>query len=137
MFGKYFFCACLAVVVLVFSGCGASSSVNGGFDPAQTLDLDGGYEFTVSIEKGEVLALDMPVPSKGKYIIVGASFDPAILRLERYLEYGAAQRRARYLFTAQENGSTDVLVKMQPKGGGNVDVYKRVTVGVGSSSTLF
>ncbi len=36
----------------------------------------------------------------------------------------------KYIFTAIAAGASDVLVKMQPVGGGDVEIYKRVTISV-------
>ncbi|MFH1912679.1 MAG: hypothetical protein ABIK45_00175 [Pseudomonadota bacterium] len=89
----------------------------------------------MTVEKSEVLALDLRMPTRSGYSLVGASFDPAVLRLDRYLEHDGGN--ARYLFTAMENGLTDVLIKMEPGGGGDTEVFKRVSVTVGKRSTLF
>ncbi|WP_155932586.1 hypothetical protein [Pseudodesulfovibrio alkaliphilus] len=82
-----------------------------------------------------MLALDLPKPLRSGHTLVGASFDPTVLRLERYLERDGGS--ARYLFTGMENGMTDVLIKMQPREGGDVVVYKRVSITVGGRSGLF
>jgi hypothetical protein len=78
----------------------------------------------------------MPQPRNG-HTLTGAAFDPGVLRLDHYLEYDEGGRRARYMFTTLENGLTDVLIKMEPAGGGDAQVYKRVSVNVGSGTSLF
>ena len=123
--------------ILFMWGCGASFDADGGVEPTETLVVDGGFEFAETIEKGEILALDMRVPVKSGYVVVGASFDPEVLRLEHFLTYDDGEPRARYLFMALANGTSDILVKMQPVGGGQVELYKRVTVNVGDNDTLF
>jgi len=126
------------MIVLFVVGCGASSNVDGGFEPAETLVLDGVYESRVSVEKGEMIALDILVPFKKGYRIVGVSFDPDMLRLEHYLEYeGDGMTRARYVYAVLMDGTSDLLVKMEPLAGGNVEIYKQVTVKVGGETGLF
>ncbi|WP_285905411.1 hypothetical protein [Pseudodesulfovibrio pelocollis] len=121
--------------ILLAAGCGASYDPATGLAPTRILDLRDGFDFSVTVEKNEVLALDLRMPARSGHSLVGASFDPAVLRLDRYLERDGGN--ARYLFTAMENGLTDVLIKMEPEGGGDAEVYKRVSVTVGKRSTLF
>lgn len=138
MFGIFRKFILSAMVILFVAGCGASSALDGGFDPTDTLMLDGDYESNISIEKGDTLALDVLIPLAKGYKIVGASFDPSMLRLEHYLEYdddGAT--RARYMFTALMDGASDILIKMEPLSGGDVDIYKQISVKIGGDSGLF
>jgi len=123
------------MIVLLIAGCGASYDASTGLSPVRILDLSDGFDFAATIERGEVLALDLNQPVRSGHTLVGASFDPAVLRLERYLERDGAS--ARYLFTGMENGLTDVLIKMEPREGGEAVVYKRISVTVGGRSTLF
>jgi hypothetical protein len=132
MFGKCLLNACFTALVLLMVGCGVFSGDKDGLAPTEILVLDSDFELSATIVKGDVLALDMPIPVKSGHEIVGASFDPAVLRLEQYLEYADDGRRARYLFTAIESGTVDILIKMEPAGGGAVEIYKRVTVNVSS-----
>ena len=135
MFGRYAF---VTIVVLFLCGCGASSALDGGFDPAEILMLDNDYESSISINKGEMFALDMLIPFAKGYRIIGASFDPIMFRLEHYLEYeddGAT--RARYMFLALEDGASDVLIKMQPLSGGDVNIYKQVSIKIGRNNSFF
>ena len=138
MFCRIWFAASVLIIVLLFAGCGASVGVDSGVEPTETLDLDGEFEFSVSLEKGDVLGLDMRLPVKSGYKVVGASFDPSMFRLEHYLEYGDdGEPRAEYLFTMLADGASDILVKMQPVTGGDVEIYKRVGVIVGEDDGLF
>lgn len=124
--------------ILVLAACSASSSVDGGFEPAETVFLDGEYEYTTSVEQGEVVALDVLIPSQKGYKVVGASFDPDMLRLDHYLEYDDdGTRRARYIFTPIAEGTNDVLVKMTPLSGGDIEIYKQVTIHVVKDEGLF
>ena len=138
MFGIFRKFTLSVMIVLFVAGCGASSSVNGSFDPTDTMVLDDAYESNVSVEKGDIIALDVLIPLAKGYRIVGASFDPSVFRLEHYLEYdddGAT--RARYMFTALMDGTSDILIKMEPLSGGNVDIYKQVSVKIGGDNGLF
>ncbi|WP_319467462.1 hypothetical protein [uncultured Pseudodesulfovibrio sp.] len=131
MFGKAVLNICFATVVLLMAGCGVFSSVSGELEPSETLNLDEQFEFSEVLENRENIALDMRVPIKSGYEIVGASFDPDMLRLDNFFEYDDdGQRRVKYIYTAIAIGSSDVLVKMQPVGGGNIEIYKRVTISV-------
>ncbi|MGE4421153.1 MAG: hypothetical protein AB7D39_02545 [Pseudodesulfovibrio sp.] len=90
------------------------------------------------MEKNQVFAMDVLRPTAKGYYITGAAFDPEMLRMERYLEYDDdGEPRARYLFTALQEGSTDVLVRMTPVAGGDVVTYRQVTVTIGSGGGLF
>jgi len=94
--------------------------------------LDGEFEYVEKIEKGKVIAFDMNTPAASGFQVIGASFDPDILKLEGFLEYERdGKERVQYDFRARENGSTDVLIKMKPRVGGGAEVYKRITVFVG------
>ncbi|WP_243546712.1 hypothetical protein [Pseudodesulfovibrio tunisiensis] len=81
---------------------------------------------------GARIVLDCPVPLEKGYRIVGAAFDPIILRLDGHIRESGEEEhpRVRYSFTALEAGRTDVLVKMEPLSGGNPEVYRRVGVTV-------
>lgn len=123
------------MVVLLLAGCGVFYGEGGGVDgtvePDEVIFLDDDFELTESVSKGDTLGIDMPVPVKNGKIIVGASFDPALLRLDHFLEYAEdGQPRVQYLFLTMEVGATDVLVKMQPGAGGDTEIYKRITVSI-------
>lgn len=138
MFGKFLANTCLMMFVLLAVGCGASLNGEGGVEPTDTLFLDDDFEFSATIEKGEVLAIDMREPIQSGFTIIGASFDPEVLSLVNYLKYkDDGKLRAQYMFQALVDGTTDVLVKMEPVGGGDVNMYKRVTINVGESDSLF
>ena len=124
--------------ILFLSGCSALSSGNAVTEASQFLRLDGDFEAEASIEKGETVALDMRKPEKSGYAVVGASFDPKMLALVNYLVYDdEGQGRVQYMFQALVNGTSDVLVKMEPKVGGETEVFKRVTVHVGEDDSFF
>ena len=138
MFNKIRFFLLFLLFVLLLSGCGATLSGDSGIEPTEILDLDDEAEAKITIDKTEVVALDMRVPKKSGYKLVGASFDPEILQMVHYLEYDDdGQPRTQYMFQAVAKGSTTVLVKMQPEGGGDVEVYKQITVNVGQNNGLF
>lgn len=138
MINKIKILAIMLFFILSLAGCGASLSGDGGVEPTEVLDLDGQYESKVSIEKEEIVALDVRIPKKSGYDLVGASFDPEVLQLVHYLTYeDDGQPRAQYMFQAMEDGGTTVLIKMQPLGGGNVEVYKQVVVTIGTDRGLF
>ena len=130
LFKKSLFIGFLSVFVLLLGACSGGSSVNGGLSPAETIVLDDDYGNALKVEKNDVFALDLLRPTAKGYRITGAAFDPEMLRMERYLEYDDGEPRARYLFTALEEGATDVLVRMTPEGGGDAVVYRQVTVTV-------
>lgn len=138
MFKKIGFLALCPFFVLVLCSCSGSSSVNGGLSPVETIVLDDEYSAVLQVEKNQVFAMDVLRPTAKGYYITGAAFDPEMLRMERYLEYAeGGEPRARYLFTALQEGATDVLVRMAPVAGGDVITYRQVTVTVGSGSGWF
>ena len=135
MFCRISFAASVLIIILFFAGCGASVGVDSGIEPTETLDLDGEFESSMSLEKGDVIGLDMRLPVKSGYRIVGAAFDPSLLRLEHYLEYDDdGEARAEYLFSLLADGASDILIKMQPMAGGDVEIYKRVSVIIGRTT---
>jgi hypothetical protein len=108
MFGIFRNFVLATMVILVFVGCGVSSSVNGGFEPVEILVLDDDYESTISLNKGEIFALDILIPFAKGYRVIGASFDPSMLRLEHYLEYDDdGSIRTRYMFLTLAEGVSD------------------------------
>jgi hypothetical protein len=138
LFKKIGFFALCPFFVLVLSACSGSSSVNGGLSPVETIVLDDQYSAALTVEKNEVFALDVLRPEAKGYRITGAAFDPEMLRMERYLEYDDdGEPRARYLFTALQEGATDVLIRMAPAGGGDVTTYRQVGVTIGSGGGWF
>ena len=138
MFKKICFIALCPLFILVLSACSGSSSVNGGLSPVETIVLDEEYNATLEVDVDEAFALDLLRPTAKGYRITGAAFDPAMLRMERYLEYDDdGEPRARYLFTALQAGVTDVLVRMVPEAGGDVTTYRQVTVTIGSGGGWF
>lgn len=138
MFGLFGRSASVLFFILYLSGCSAFSSFDGGFDPSETLFFDDEYELSTSLGRGEVLALDVLIPSRKGYKVVGASFDPDMLRLEHYIEYeDGGALRARYFFTTLLTGVTSVLIKMQPLSGGDIEIYKQVIVNIVEDGGLF
>jgi len=138
MFGKFGLNMCLAIIVLFALGCGASFSNEGGIEPTETLDLDNEFEVSVKIEKEDVLGVDLREPFKSGYKLIGASFDPEILSMVHFLQYvDDGEQRVQYMFQPHADGTTDILFKMEPISGGDVEVYKRVTVNVGNKGSLF
>ncbi|XXJ20143.1 hypothetical protein ACR42D_11485 [Desulfovibrio caledoniensis] len=138
MFNKIYFFALFPFFILALSGCSGASSVDGGLSPVETIVLDTEYSAALNVDKNEVFALDLLRPSAKGYRITGAAFDPVMVRMERYLEYDDdGEPRARYLFTALQEGVTDVLVRMVPVAGGDVTTYRQVTVTIGSGGGWF
>jgi hypothetical protein len=138
LFKKIAIFAVCPLFILLFSGCSGTSSVNGGLSPVETIVLDEDYSAALRVEKNAVFALDVLRPAAKGYHITGAAFDPVMLRMERYLEYDDdGELRARYLFTALQEGVTDVLVRMAPEGGGDTTTYRQVTVTIASGGGWF
>ncbi|WP_319543632.1 hypothetical protein [uncultured Pseudodesulfovibrio sp.] len=126
------------VFFFMLAGCFGSSSLETGLSPAEHIEIDDDYSTEVTLERGDVLAVDMLNPLGKGYRISGASFDPSMLRMERFFEYTEdGESRARYLFTALMDGSSDILIKMKPLQGGTEEVYRQVTVGTGENDGLF
>lgn len=138
MFEKRILNSCLLTIILLLCGCGVFSSDTSGLEPNETLTLDDDFEMAATIGKGELISLDMREPVKSGYVIVGTSFDPEVLSLVHYLQYDDdGDRRVQYIFKAAGDGGTDVLIKMEPSGGGQIEIYKRVTVNIGDDSILW
>lgn len=124
----------LTSFILVFAGCFGSSSVESGLELSELIVLDDDSEAEIRVDKGEAFGLDMPNPAAKGHAITGASFDPAQLRMESYLEYEAGdQSRIRYLFTAVGDGAADVVVRMK-HAGGMEGIFRTVKVVVGGDS---
>ncbi|BCS87573.1 hypothetical protein [Pseudodesulfovibrio sediminis] len=117
--------------ILSICGCSGSSSVDGGLNVSEILTLDNEYESEISTETDQMFALDMNNPLAKGHKLTGASFDPSLLRMERFIEYEDDGMRARYLFTALMDGKCEVLIKMQAISGGEEEVFKRVSVTIG------
>ncbi len=138
MFAKNLFTVIFLIFIHFFAGCGIFSGSTAGVEPTKTLDLDDGFDHSESVEKRDVLGLDMRIPEKSGYRVIGASFDPSMFQLERFLKYVEdGQPRAQYLFIVLADGTSDILIKMEPVEGGSVEIYKRVTVNVGEGGGLF
>ena len=138
MFKKVCVVAIFTVFILAICGCSGVSSVDGGLEPVETIVLDDEYSATISVDKGDVFALDMLDPVRKGYTVTGAFFDPGVLIMERYITYeDDGESRARYLFTATGDGTTDVLVKMRRSSGGEEEIYKTVSVRIGKGGGWF
>lgn len=70
MINKIKILAIMLFFILSLAGCGASLSGDGGVEPTEVLDLDGQYESKVSIEKEEIVALDVRIPKKADMILL-------------------------------------------------------------------
>jgi len=131
MFGFKWSNICLAIIIFVLPGCGLFTGEIGGISPDKVIILDDVYDPSVTIGKGEYIAVDMYEPSASNYRIVGAFFDPTMLDLVSYVrQEEQTPQRVQYLFKTLENGSTTILIKMEPISGGTVEVYKSVSVNV-------
>lgn len=138
MFGMFGKNRIFLIFILLIWGCSASSGVNGGFEPDETLYLDEEFSTSFSIGKGEVFALDVVVPTEKGVKLVGASFDPVMMRLDHYLEYAEdGVSRVRYIFTALAVGVSDILIKMEPDSGGDPQVYRMVSANVEDDEGFF
>lgn len=117
--------------VLLFSGCGGDYSGDTGFDLSELVYLDSELQAEIILEKGEVFGLDMPDPVVKGHAIIGASFDPTLFRMERYIEYeDDGKPRIRYLFIALACGGSDVVIRMRVAGGME-GIYRTARVVVG------
>lgn len=128
MFRIISFLSIMMCFVLFGVGCSTSSTVETGLDVAEALTLDGEYQSEIEVETGDVFALDMNNPLPKGYKLTGAAFDPDLLRMERFIEYDDDGMRARYLFTALNSGTCDLLIRMRAVSGGEIEVFKHVTV---------
>lgn len=129
MFTKVIKTLVLSIILLMFQGCYGGYSPDTGLDVSEIVYLDGEYETGVSVERGAVFGLDVAEPLASGYQVSGAAFDPAMVRMERYLSYDDdGTPRVRYLFTALAVGASDVNVKMRPAAGGPEDVYRTAHV---------
>lgn len=129
MFGKVAVNTCFMTVVLFLVGCGMFSGANVAVEADEMVFLDSEFETEMNLDLATSVAVDVRLPQKGGYVLVGASFDPDLLRLDHFLEYtDDGETRARYIFTSIASGATDVLIKMKPASGGDVVIYKRVTI---------
>ncbi len=135
MFIKIFRMMVLLMFVLFVSGCFGGYSDDAGLDVEEMAFLDNDYETEIQVDKGDVFGLDAARPAKEGITLTGASFDPELFRMERYVEYqedGAL--RVRYLFTALADGAGDVNLKMREAGDRAEAVFRTVRVVVGSDS---
>lgn len=123
-------CAALALCLLAAmqTGCARMPRMLGGSGDL-TLVLDGEQNHHASLAKGRALTLDMRDPAQSGYVFAGASFDPALLRMEGITPQPGG--RVRYQFVATATGETDIQIKIRKdEPGYRPDVYKRVRVAV-------
>lgn len=124
----------LAVLAgLLLSAC----SLLGGPSPS-VLRLDGEQRGSASLDPGQTLVLDLRNPGAGGYQFAGASFDPAVLRLESNILSPGEDRagdfgRACFEFLALAPGRTELVIKIHRPFEKDVppEVYKAVEVRVG------
>lgn len=138
MFGNMRLKCCLLTIVLLCAGCGASLNVENGIDPNIVLKFDNEFELMETVEKGWLIGLTMRSPKKSGYSIIGASFDPDILKLVRFYDYEEdGERRKAYVLEGVRDGLSDVLVKMKSETTGTVEIYKRAQIKVGERDGFF
>ncbi len=128
----FFRCLALPVALLL-----AACSLLGGPSPS-VLKLDGDQRASASLDVGQTLVLDLRNPGAGGYQFAGASFNPAVLRLESNILSPGEDRagdfgRARFEFLALAPGRTEVVIKIHRPFEKDVppEVYKAVDVRVG------
>ncbi len=118
---------CLLALALL-PGCASMPRMLGGGSGDVTLSLDGDQGHETAIDRGQTLRLDLRDPSPKGYTLAGASFDPALLRLNGIepLEGG----RLRYLFQTLHTGQTDVIIKIRRQNQPQApqEIFKRVSV---------
>jgi hypothetical protein len=115
------------LALLTAAGCGMVPTWAGGDPGPVKVEADGEQTFTETVSLGEPLVLDMRDPGLSGYEFAGTAFDPAMFRLDSVLEDGF---RARYVFTPLVTGESVIVVRIQAKGGGPLETYKRVKVTV-------
>lgn len=129
MFGLRFSNICLAIFILLTAGCGVVFNDGSGPAPDEIIDLEDDYEVIERVDQNSRIAIDMSEPSEAGYRIIGAYFDPAMLRLEGYVrEEAETPQRVRYIFKVLDIGTTTVLINMEPVTVGPSEIYKRVTL---------
>lgn len=128
----------ICLVFLSLAGCGL---FRGGEETSQRLNLDNEAGAAVRLEPGETLLLDVRHPGDGGYQFSGASFDPAVLRLDKFWteppenpkpgDFG----RAYFVFTAMNPGATTVEIRIRRPWEKNSapELYRSVSVEVAAS----
>lgn len=106
----------LVSVLLFLAGCGL---FRGGEAASVRLDLDEAPGATARLKPGETLLLDVRHPGDGGYQFSGASFDPSVLRLDKFWTEPPADPkpgdfgRAYFVFTAVQPGSATVEIRIK------------------------
>lgn len=138
MFGNKCLIFIILMIILFSAGCGASLDVADGIEPNIILDFDNEYELAETIEKDWLVGLTMRSPEKSGHVIIGASFDPDILKLVHFYDYEEdGVRRKAYILKAVADGLSDVVIKMKELKSGDIMVYKRAQINVGESPGFF
>jgi predicted secreted protein len=131
----------LRVSVLLFlAGCGL---FRGGEAASVRLDLDEAPGATARLKPGETLLLDVRHPGDGGYQFSGASFDPSVLRLDKFWTEPPSDPkpgdfgRAYFVFTALKEGSTTVEIRIRRPWEKNSapEIYRSVSVSVGAAES--
>jgi len=129
MFRFCFLNACFAIFLLLLAGCGTHFGGGDGPSPNVVIDLAEEYERNETVDKGDLVAVDMVEPRESGYRIIGAYFDPGTVRLVSYVrDDGSSRPRVRYVFEAIGKATTTLLFNIEPVAGGRVETYKRVTL---------
>ncbi|WP_027176348.1 protease inhibitor I42 family protein [Desulfovibrio aminophilus] len=133
--------ASILLILLFLSGCGLFSGGSGG--ATRHLDLDGEGVPATALLPGETLLLEMRHPGDGGYQFSGASFDPAVLRLDKFWTEPPSDPkpgdfgRAYFVFTALKEGSTTVEIRIRRPWEKNSapEIYRSVSVSAGAAES--
>jgi hypothetical protein len=115
---------------LLCAGCSLLPGWAGGEDGLVHIDLDNEYRVRETMGIGETLLLDMRSPARSGYEMAGASFDPAVVRLDAVHPDPDDPERVHYVFVTLTPGDTLIEVTMLPVGGGEKVTYKIVDLTV-------
>ena len=127
-------------LLMLLSGCGLFSGSGGA---TLRLDLDREGSAAAALKPGETLLLTVRDPGAGGYQFSGASFDPAVLRLDKFWteppndpkpgDFGTAY----FVFTALKEGSTTVEIRIRRPWEKNSapELYRSVPVSVGAAES--
>lgn len=128
---------CLILFVILCSGCVLTSNAGVGGQPDLVFSLDEASEFSQNIDLHDKVAIDVPWPGS-EQSITGVSFDPGVLSLLHFFEVREdGNNHVRYVFTAEEPGTTAVIIKTAPDEGGAVQIYRQATITVESNPGVF
>lgn len=101
------------------------------FSGPEELDLDNEHSVQAEVEVGEDLVLDFRSPESGGYDLMGAYFDPQLLKLTSFRivdEDEDEGDRLEYVFTALKPGSAMIEIRIKASGieAAMPEVYKRI-----------